>query len=110
MRKHVTILLLLTLACLIGATPGLSEPDAAHQWPTIELYTTAWCPYCLKAKAFFDERNIPYIVYDIEKSPEAAAKKEQLAPGTGVPVVVIDDIVICGYSKKAFISALELDE
>lgn len=110
MHKHVTILLLLVLACLLAATPGFSEPEAVHQWPTVELYTTAWCPYCLKTKAFFDERKIPYIVYDIEKSPEAAARKKLIAPGTGVPVVVIDGTVICGYSQKAFISALELDE
>ena len=59
---------------------------------------------------YVDQRHIPYTLYDIEKSREAAFKKQCIAPGSGIPVVVIDGTIIQGYSKKAFLTALELDE
>jgi len=99
------LLLLLTFPSAQAANDAV-EPT----WPSVELYTTDWCPYCIKAKAFFDRRKIPYKLYDVEKSREAAFRKKTLAPGAGVPVVVIDGTVIRGYSEKAFRIALELDE
>jgi len=98
-------------AALASPVPlhAAGHPDG-HPWPKIELYTTDWCPHCVQAKAFFDQRQIPYTFYDIEKSREAAFRKRHLAPGAGVPVVVIDGTVIPGYAPKAFLTALELDE
>ena len=100
---------LLCLACLL-LPPQAYAGDDASPWPKVDLYTTDWCPYCIKAKAFFDQRQIPYTLYDIEKSREAAFKKERIAPGAGIPVVIIDGTIIRGYSKKAFLTALDLDE
>ena len=36
--------------------------------PKVELYTTSWCPWCKKARAFFRSRGIPFVEYDIEKT------------------------------------------
>ena len=44
----------------------------------VELYVTSWCPYCHKAKEFFDSRGINYTAYDIEEDEEASARKKQL--------------------------------
>jgi mycoredoxin len=38
---------------------------------TITMYTTAWCPDCLRAKAFMKERGVVYQEVDIEQDPTA---------------------------------------
>ena len=86
-------------------------PYAAQQKPSVkerkvELYTTSWCPWCKKAKAFFQAKGIPFIEYDIEKDKEAARRKEQLDSQKGVPFAVIDGIGVHGYSEGAYNKAL----
>ena len=49
-----------------------------------------------KAKALMAEKNIPYVEYDIEKSPVYRAQWAELG-GRGVPVLVVNDNVIHGY-------------
>jgi glutaredoxin len=108
MNKRFFLVIIFSLL-LVPAQLSAAEPET-KDWPKVELYTTDWCPYCLKARNFFEQRGIPYKIYDVEKSREAAFKKKRLAPGAGVPVVVIGDTIIPGYSVRSFLTALELDE
>ncbi len=103
------LLLVAVLLILLSNPASAAHPDGSP-WPKVELYTTDWCPHCVQTKAFFDRRGIPYTLYDVEKSREASYRKKLIAPGTGVPVVVIDGIVIPGYAPKAFLTALDLDD
>jgi len=77
--------------------PGLSK---------VELYTTRWCGFCRKAKAFFRKRGISYTEYDVEEDRAAARRKERLSPGGGVPVAVINGTVIRGFNARAYARAL----
>ena len=36
--------------------------------PIVEIYGTSGCPYCKKARKYFDNKNIPYKYYDINKN------------------------------------------
>ncbi len=72
---------------------------------SVVLYTTNWCPYCRKARTFFEQANIPYTEYDVEKSARAYQEYQQIS-GRGVPVIVIGDQVIQGYNQQAIRSAL----
>ena len=71
----------------------------------VVLYTTSWCPYCRKARSFFQQANIPFTEYDIEKSTYAYKQYQQIS-GRGVPVIVIGDRVVQGYNPQAIRSAL----
>ncbi|MEJ2656240.1 MAG: glutaredoxin domain-containing protein [Desulfobacterales bacterium] len=73
----------------------------------VELYTTSWCPWCKKAKAFFRSRGISFIEYDIEKNKAAARRKAQIDRQNGVPFAVINGIGIHGYNVNAYIDALK---
>jgi len=75
--------------------------------PRIELYVTSWCPYCLKAIDFFRERGLAPTIYNIERDPAAARRKEQLDPRRGVPLAVIDGQVIYGYAPRSYQTALD---
>jgi len=74
--------------------------------PKVELYTTSWCPWCKKAKAFFRSRGIAFVEYDIEKDKEAALRKAQIDRQKGVPFTVINGKGISGYNEKAYNDAL----
>lgn len=69
------------------------------------LYATEWCGYCARTREFFNERNIPFREYDIEKSAEGEAQYEKLG-GNGVPVIVINNNVIHGFDEGALNNAL----
>lgn len=51
----------------------------------IVVYGTAWCPDCVRAKAFLDQRGIPYTWVDIEQ--DEAAIQVVLEKNGGLRVV-----------------------
>ncbi|MBW2605203.1 MAG: DUF4124 domain-containing protein [Deltaproteobacteria bacterium] len=75
--------------------------------PKVELYTTSWCPWCKKAKAFFRSKGIVFVEYNIEKDKAAARRKAQIDRQKGVPFAVINGKGIHGYSEKAYDIALK---
>lgn len=93
----------LTLALVTALLLAAAPLHAAG--PTVELFVTSWCPYCVKAKAYFDSKGIAYTAYDIEKDP-AAAKRYQKYGQRGVPLVVIGATAIPGYSVAEYEKAL----
>ncbi len=74
---------------------------------SVDLYVTSWCPYCHKAKAFFQSRNVAVKVYDIEKDKNAAARKARLDPHQGVPFAVVNGKGIHGYAPEQYLQALK---
>ena len=71
------------------------------------LYSTSWCPYCIKVKHFLKKANIPFTEYDIEKSARAYEQYERLS-GRGVPVLKIgNNHVIEGYNREAIRKAIK---
>lgn len=92
--------------------PSLPEPAdgrktvSSKNLPIIELFVTSWCGYCKKAEAYFRQRDIPYVKYDIEKDRTAARRKASLTRSRGVPFVMIGEIGISGFSEAAFDKAL----
>jgi glutaredoxin len=73
----------------------------------VEIYETAWCKYCRKTRAFLDQNGIRYRAYDVEADSVAKARKSDLAPGAGVPVVVIDEQLLVGFSEAALEAAFQ---
>ncbi|TAN65608.1 MAG: glutaredoxin family protein [Methylobacter sp.] len=80
------------------------QPAATQQ---IDLYVTSWCPYCKKAIAFLRKNNIAFNSYDIEKDPDAAARKKTLDPDySGIPLAVINGVNIRGFNETTYRQAL----
>jgi glutaredoxin len=74
--------------------------------PKVEMYSTSWCGYCKKAKAFFQGQGVSVAEYDVEKDKAAAIRMKRLGGGKSVPFVVIGDAKIQGYSEAAYLQAL----
>jgi glutaredoxin len=67
----------------------------------VVMYSTAWCGYCKKARAYFSASNIPYTEYDIEKN-FYAKRRFKLFGGTGTPVIFVGKKRLNGFSVKRF--------
>jgi len=70
--------------------------------PTVEIYTTSWCPYCKQAKKYLSDKGIEFTEYDVEVNKEASKRKNDLSPKSGVPVAVINGKVVKGFSADAY--------
>ncbi len=71
----------------------------------IILLSRPGCPWCVKAKQLLQSTGNTYSEYNILQSEgERLYKKYN---GTGVPIVIINEKVIKGFSKKAILSALK---
>jgi len=66
---------------------------------TIQLYTTAWCGYCVRAKTLLVERGIPFDEIRVDEEPDFRTHLEELTGGWTVPQVVIDGEPRGGYTE-----------
>ncbi|MFC7298230.1 glutaredoxin family protein [Herminiimonas aquatilis] len=74
--------------------------------PEVTLYATEWCGYCAAARQLFDANGIAYTELDVEKS-SAGYEGHKKLNGNGVPLIVIGDKVIRGYSEGEIRSSLQ---
>jgi len=86
------------------AAPAVQRQVRSNQ---VELYVTSWCPYCKKAVQYFQDRGIAFTVYDIEKDPAAAQRKQSLDGRGGVPFAVINGTGVHGYAPEQYGQALQ---
>lgn len=63
----------------------------------IEIYTTALCPYCARAKLLLADKGVAFTEYDAPHgTPERKAAIERSGGRTTVPQIFIDDQPIGG--------------
>lgn len=66
---------------------------------TVQLYSTPTCGYCRQAKAYLQQRGIPFTEYDVSRDREAAMRMVQVSGQQGVPVLMIDGQVVVGFNR-----------
>jgi glutaredoxin 3 len=65
--------------------------------PDVEIYTTFFCPYCLRAKNLLQSKGVAYREFDVELDPGLRDEMASRATGrTTVPQIFIDDRHIGG--------------
>ena len=65
----------------------------------IQIYTTRWCGYCVRAKTLLDEKGIPYDEVSLDDDPGFRSSLFDLTDGWTVPQIVIDGTPIGGYTE-----------
>lgn len=61
--------------------------------PSIEIYSTKTCPYCVRAKQLLDRKGAEYVVYDVTGDQDARDKMTERAGGSHtVPQIFINDV------------------
>lgn len=65
--------------------------------PTVTLYSSASCAYCVAAKNFLKSRGISWNEVRIDMDPAERQKMVALAKRTSVPQIFIGDTHVGGY-------------
>lgn len=74
----------------------------------VTVYSTTTCPYCIRAKQFLTENNIPFENCDVSSDQQKAEEMIQKSGQMGVPVLDIDGEIIVGFDKEKIKTALGL--
>ncbi|MBK9425870.1 MAG: hypothetical protein IPN63_00155 [Gammaproteobacteria bacterium] len=70
------------------------------------MYSTVRCGYCRKARAYFKANGIAYTDYDVETSNKGRQDFQRMG-ARGVPVILVGDKRLNGFSDSAFASLYE---
>jgi len=70
------------------------------------VYSTLTCPYCIRAKEFLSQSNIPFENYDVSADPQKAEEMIKKSGQMGVPVIDIEGEIIVGFDKERVKQAL----
>jgi glutaredoxin len=93
-------------AAAAGAKPGApatgskqSGAAAGTGSKKVVMYTTSSCPACKSAKQYFARKGVHYEEYDVNASPAARQEFQRLG-GTGVPLILVGDEKVLGFSEQ----------
>jgi glutaredoxin-like YruB-family protein len=73
---------------------------------SVKVYSTPTCPWCIRAKQFLTENNIPFENFDVSSDQEKAEEMIQKTGQMGVPVLDIDGDIIVGFDRERIKQAL----
>jgi glutaredoxin 3 len=65
----------------------------------IQMYTTRWCGYCVRAKTLLESRGISFEEISLDDDPDFRRLLLDLTGGWTVPQIVIDGRPIGGYTE-----------
>ena len=66
----------------------------------IKIYSTSWCPDCIKAKKYFNMKGVNYSEINVADKHEDREEVYRVSGQRTVPVIQINDSVIVGFDKK----------
>ncbi len=95
-----------------GATRPVRDEEAelerARSEVEVELFSTSWCPHCVRARAFLSREGIRYREYDVEADRDALARMRALHPSGGVPFLLVDGTDhVGGFGEGAYRNAID---
>ncbi len=67
--------------------------------PKVTIYTTPTCPWCHRAKRFFQENQVAYEEKDVASDHEARHEMVRKSQQMGVPVIDIDGEFVIGFNE-----------
>ena len=75
--------------------------NPATQVAKVEVYSTALCPYCSRARHLLEKKGVEFTEYRVDKDAGLRAEMEQRSNRTSVPQIFIDDRHIGGFDDMA---------
>ncbi len=62
----------------------------------ITIYTSAWCPYCIRAKQLLTQKGVTFQEISVDGKPDVRAEMSQKANSNSVPQIWINDFHVGG--------------
>jgi len=78
-----------------------SLPSTSATSRGVVLYAAAWCGYCKQAKSYLARNGIKYQEFDVDTQKGMAAFA-QTGSGKGIPLLIVDDQRVQGFSRAAY--------
>jgi glutaredoxin 3 len=79
---------------------GIFGVSIAMAMVEVELYTTPFCPYCVRARALLEQKGVTFREIDITEEPARRSEMLRRAGGrTSVPQIFIDGEHIGGSDE-----------
>lgn len=66
--------------------------------PKILMYSTNYCPFCIRAKNYFQQQGLAFQEVDLTNKPDEIARIKNETGHRTVPLIFINDQFIGGYS------------
>jgi glutaredoxin 3 len=67
----------------------------------VVMYTTQWCPFCVRAKALLKNKGVPFEEVDVSNDEAERTKMIETSGRRTVPQIFIDDQPIGGFEELA---------
>ena len=67
----------------------------------VTMYTTRFCPYCMRARSLLKKKNIEYNEIRVDGDNSLWEKMEKLSNRNTVPQIFINDQPVGGYDDIA---------
>jgi len=78
---------------------------------SVTLYTTRFCPYCIRARGLLDSKGVEYKDIAVDGSPQLRREMSDRSGRTSVPQIWIGERHIGGYDDMALLESQgRLDE
>lgn len=67
--------------------------------PRVQVYTTRWCGYCVRAKVLLEELGVEYEEIALDDDPDFRRTLQRLTGGWTLPQIVVDGRTVGGYAE-----------
>jgi len=104
---------LITLALLFGAyklvdrlapsATASAEVRALVGPDRVVMLGASWCGYCRQLRTDLEQAGIPYVELDVDDDERGAQAYDRLS-GRGVPITLVDSVVVRGYDPGRIIA------
>ena len=78
---------------------GRAEASRGNAVSEVVIYTTRWCPFCIRAKALLDRKGVPYQEIPVDSDPGTRQQMAERAGQTAVPQIWIGEKHIGGCDQ-----------
>ena len=73
--------------------------------PNVVMYASAWCPYCMRARALLESKGAAIEEIDVEAVPGARAEMRARCGGVTVPQIFIGGKHVGGCNELLALDA-----
>lgn len=85
------------------ATNQELEPE--EKMSNVVMYSTAFCPYCMRARMLLVSKGVDVKEILLDKEPQYRSEMESRSGRTSVPQIFIDDFHVGGYDDLSELDA-----
>jgi len=73
--------------------------------PKVEIYATAWCPYCSRARQLLNDKGVEFEEIDVDARPGARAEMATRSGRHTVPQIFINQTHVGGCDDLVALDA-----